>query len=193
MPATEQPGKQSPDTVYEQIHQNIRATDDISFKLMSLVPLITGGAISLLARSDISWGIKCFVSGFAATAAFGVFRWELRNIQLCSWLRDRAKKMDGEPYPDAPELRSIGRRELRIGKTQAEKIIYFAVILAWLLLPGVDGLWRPERTPGRWAGVVVSLAVGVGLAIWMVLSLPTPRKGDDEARLAHAAGKDSNS
>ena len=185
MPA-EQQSKLSSDTEYQQIHENIRATDDISFKLMSLVPLITGGAVSLLANSQLSWGITCFISGFAATAAFGIFRWELRNIQSCNWQRARAEKIDSTNLPDAPELRSIRRRNagrkpvnkntkerlFRIGKTQAEIIIYFAVILAWLLLPSVDGLWRLRGTE-RLIGVVVSFALGLGLAAWIALSLPT--------------------
>jgi hypothetical protein len=195
MAVNEQQGKLSPDTVYQQIHENIRTTDDISFKLMNLVPLISAGGISLLAKSDISWNVKCFVSVFAAIVVFGIFRWELRNIQSCNWQRARAERMDDPGLPDAPELRFIPRAlvqlmrflmnklrkpgptkkegPVRIGKTQAEIIIYLTVILAWLLLPGVNGLWRPDRTPGGWIGAVTSLVLGVGLAAWIALSRPT--------------------
>jgi hypothetical protein len=175
MPANEQRGKLSPDAVYQQIHENIRTTDDISFKLMSLVPLITGAAISLLAKSSIPWGVKCFISAFAAIVVFGIFRWELRNIQLCNWQRVRAEGMDNAHLPGAPELRYVPRKKTKtrsFGKTQAEITIYLAVILAWLLLPGVDGWWRLEGTPGRWVGVAASLAFGVGLAAWIVRSSP---------------------
>jgi hypothetical protein len=202
MSANEHQSEPSPDSVYQQIQQNIRTTDDISFKLMSFVPLISGGGISLLAKNDISWGVKCFISAFAAIIVFGIFRWELRNIQSCNWQRARAEEMGDARLPDAPELRSARRRVLipivhflgtthtgpvdsetekkktgrgppRIGKTQAEIIIYLVVILAWLLLPGVGGLWRPKDTPGGWVGAVISLVLGIGVAAWIVLSCPT--------------------
>src|SRR4051794_23509539 len=83
---------------YQQIHENIRAKDEISFKLMSLVPLISGGGISLLVKSGTPWGLKCFVSALAAVVVFGIFRWELRNIQWCSWLLIQAGEM-GDKRP----------------------------------------------------------------------------------------------
>src|SRR5690349_21713691 len=203
MSANEQRSELSLDAEYQQIHENIRTTDDISFKRMGLVPLISGGVISLLAKSGIPWGVMCFASLFAAIVVFGIFRWELRNIQSCNWQRARAEDMGDTRFPDAPELRFIPQaliqivrflankrktkipetkcnagpesekaKPVRIGKTQAEIIIYLVVILAWLLLPGVDGLWRLKAMPGGWVGAVVSLVLGVGVAAWIVLSCP---------------------
>ena len=59
---------------------------------------------------------------------FGLFRWELRNIQTCSWLRRRAEALErtvvtttGAPKQPLPPL--------PIGKTEAEKGIYSITIL----------------------------------------------------------------
>ena len=198
MSANEQRSELSLDAKYQQIHENIRTTDDISFKLMGFVPLISGAGISLLAKSGIPWGVMSFASLFAAIVVFGILRWELRNIQLCNWQRDRAENMGDPRFPDAPELRFIPRvrflankrktkspetkrnadpesekaKHVRIGKTQAEIIIYLVVILAWLLLPGVDGLWRLKAMPWGWVGAVASLVLGVGVAAWIAWSCP---------------------
>jgi len=162
------------EAVYQQIHEHIRSKDEVSFKLMSLIPLISGGGISLLAQSgSATWGVKLFVSVFAAVAVFGIFRWELRNIQWCSWLWLRAESMGDSQHPVAPELRFAPRRAV-VGKTQAEVIVYLAVIIAWLLLPGMDALARPRETPGIWVGIV-TLALGVVLSTWVALSCPTLR------------------
>ena len=100
----------------------------------------------------------------------------------------QARIIHPEPGPYSPELRwnawkvlisKIKRADKakptdkanRVGKTMAEIIIYLAVILAWLLLPAVDALWRPRDTPGGWVGVVAAL-VGVALGAWTVLSCP---------------------
>src|SRR6266516_134668 len=84
----------SDDAVYHEIYEQVRAKDDVSFKLLSLVPLISGAGISVLVKTDIAWGLKCFVSLFGATVTFSIFRWELRNIQWFDWLLKQAKNID---------------------------------------------------------------------------------------------------
>ena len=40
------------DKLYEQLNTSIRTTDDISFKLLGLVPLISGAALGALVLKD---------------------------------------------------------------------------------------------------------------------------------------------
>jgi hypothetical protein len=155
------------DARYQQIYEQVRAKDDVRFKLLSLVPLISGAGISILVRTDLAWGLKCFVSLFGAIVTFSIFRWELRNIQWCDWLLKQAQDIDHVGPPPQPRLR-VGRKRVAVGKTEAETILYLAVILAWLVLPGLDAFVRGEE-PGV-VGAIAALAVGVALGTWAVMT-----------------------
>jgi hypothetical protein len=155
------------DAQYQQLYEQVRAKDDISFKLLSLVPLISGAGISILVKTDIAWGLKCFVSLFGATVTFSIFRWELRNIQWCDWLLKQARQIESVDPPPEPKLRISLHKRVAVGKTEAETILYMTVILAWLLLPGLDALIRSTENPGL-IGALVTLGVGVALGVWAV-------------------------
>jgi hypothetical protein len=160
--------KPSDDAVYQQIYEQIRAKDDVSFKLLSLVPLISGAGISILVKTDTEWGLKCFVSGFGAIVTFSIFRWELRNIQWCDWYLERAGRMERTERLPETGLRVTRQTLVAFGKTEAEVVLYLAVILTWLLLPGVVALFRPEGSPGVLAGTL-ALVVGVTLGLFAFL------------------------
>lgn len=157
------------DAVYQQLYEQLRAKDDVSFKLLSLVPLISGAGISILIKIDLTWGLKCFVSSFGATVTFCIFRWELRSIRWRDWLLKRANEIENVVAPSAPEIRISPQRRVAVGKTEAETILCLTVTLAWLVLPGLDAFMRLEEKPGV-AGAAVALAVGVVLGAWTVLT-----------------------
>ena len=116
------------DTEYSEIAGHIKATDEISVKVLGFVPLASGATVlGLLLEGDIAKSPMIFViSAFSAVVVFGFFRWELRNIQTCAWLYARACEIDGSKRPEAPG---------GFGKTEAECLIYAATIGLWLLLP----------------------------------------------------------
>src|SRR5262245_11383376 len=128
----------SVDRLYTEFCATIRATDEISFKLMGLVPLATGatGLALFLGEAQLTGKESLVVSLalLAALATLGLFRWELRNIQTCNWLRRRAEKLE-EAY--GPRCVAVGLTgpPSRIGKTEATKAIYCITILGWLMLP----------------------------------------------------------
>ena len=129
--------------LYELYLNKIKETDEISFKLLSLVPLISGvGIFTLLTQNTIKIGenemqipiIVFWLTGiFGALITYCIYRWELRNIQTCKAYRDEAKKIEEK------ELGQVGIfmnfPKTTIGKTEAEKGIYFLTIFFWLLLP----------------------------------------------------------
>jgi hypothetical protein len=128
---------------YAEICSNIRATDEISFKLLGLVPLVSGtGIVVLLDRSrEPAWSpIAVFVAVFGAVISYAIYRWELRNIQTCNWLIDRAADLErdelrlakGQFYNRDAAPKVFGHR---MGKTQAVHLLYGTTIAAWLLLP----------------------------------------------------------
>jgi hypothetical protein len=133
------------DKLYEQLSAGIRATDEISFKLLGLVPLVSGAALGTLLFKDaqpigarLSPSLITLLALFAAAVTLGLFRWELRNVQECAHLIGIAGALArgqlvavGVPA----ERRKRPPPPQRIGKTEAEKIIYGATIVAWLALP----------------------------------------------------------
>jgi hypothetical protein len=85
---------------YGELCSNIRATDDISFKLLGFVPLISGaGIIAVLsAREKLALppAAVVLVALFAATVTLALYRWECRNIDICIWLIGRAADVERE-------------------------------------------------------------------------------------------------
>src|SRR5215831_1436885 len=124
------------DRVYAETCLNIRATDDISFKLMGIVPLLSGTAIlTLFLKEQIPPAhgrLVVALSLFAALITLGLFRWELRNIQTCSWQRRRAEALECLAATAIPKQPKPPRG---IGKTEAEKWIYSVTVMAWLSVP----------------------------------------------------------
>jgi hypothetical protein len=148
--------------IYKDIGNNIRVTDDISFKLLGIVPLASGvgsGALTILEKSKplegYSWLAVTGLSALGALVTLGLFRWELRNIQKCNWLISRAAnfetqilhkenlQFDGMTKQEHLSAKTIS--EVRVsslfetpwGKTQAEKLVYLAAIGAWLVPLGI--------------------------------------------------------
>lgn len=142
--------------LYKEICNNIRVSDDISFKLLGIVPVVSGIGATTLTFLEKSKSLSTHtslavvsLSLLAALMTFGLFVWELRNIQKCSWFIARAADF---------ELRLLGRTDAKEdhstilfagmtnnlkptkklsdrpwGKTQGEKIVYSAAIVIWLI------------------------------------------------------------
>jgi hypothetical protein len=125
---------------YSELCSNIRATDDISFKLLGFVPLISGaGIVAVLSAEEklaLPSAAVVLVALFATIVTLALYRWERRNIGICIWLIARAadveramleaahgieqgtlqglppRHSDGAPTHDRAELeRSCGLRE----------------------------------------------------------------------------------
>lgn len=140
--------------------QNIRTTDEISFKLLGLVPFASGVGIigiSTLDKTSLIPEVRLLVALFAMTITFGLFIWERRNIQLCShyikcaecieqesgfdfvkrpdpnkWPRLQKKKYKDKENPCEHNLKSDSQPGITLRKTNAENIIYTATMIAWL-------------------------------------------------------------
>jgi len=159
----------SVERLYAETCSSIRATDEISFKLMGFVPLVSGAALlTLFLKETISSDKASLVVAlalFAAMVTLGLFRWELRNIQTCSWLRRRAEaleetlvKTSGAPRQPKPPL--------GIGKTEAEKAIYSITILVWLIMPiALVGLDKLAGFLPVYAAIAVLIAILTAVSI----------------------------
>ena len=124
--------------LYTQAYTNMRATDEISLKLLAAIPFVSGVGISLLVRKPTEAfpaGARLLVSLFAAVVTFAIYRWERRNISTCKHYRDYAKGLENEygisltGQKPPQENRFFSRRW---GKTEAEILLYWTVIAGWL-------------------------------------------------------------
>ena len=126
------------ESYYTNLCNNIRFTDDISFKLLGLVPLFSGaGMLVAVLKSEYTWSPAIYgLAAFGALITFGLFRWELRNIQTCKWLIDCGTAEEkGERPVDPGQFYRRANSPMGVGKTEAEKLIYGVTIFTWLLLP----------------------------------------------------------
>jgi hypothetical protein len=149
-------GQATAEERYKQLLADIRITDDISFKLLGFVPLVSGGGViassvgALFVQTNAWSPALVFISVFASIVTFGFYRWEQRNIQRCNWLIERAATVEREEFglavgeyagrPSAPTVLGVP-----MGKTESETLIYWATIVAWLLVPVVVAIAHPLK------------------------------------------------
>ena len=131
------------DRRFEELTAHIRFTDEVSFKLLGFVPLLSvTGIAAVLLKGDARFSpLLMLLSLFAAVITWALFAWELRNIQMCSWCRDRAAELesDSEDLPlAAGHFSRFPDAFRKLGKTAAEKVVYSSTVFAWLLLPIVS-------------------------------------------------------
>src|SRR5262249_3600420 len=132
------------------------------------VPLVSGAALlTLFLKESIpseKASLVVVLALFAALITLGLFRWELRNIQTCSWLRRRAEALE-EALVKASGAPRQPKPPLRIGKTEAEKSIYSITILAWLIMPiTLIGFDEPNGLLPVYVAVAILIAILTALS-----------------------------
>jgi hypothetical protein len=152
------------DKVYDAIRSGIRDTDDISFKLLGLVPLVSGVGLLTVVLGDAEPNLSMIVvlSLFGAIVTLGFFFWEIRNVQTCLWLIDYAKVLEQKMLASAGLPTGIAERPKAprgVGKRTAEKIVYATTVLTWLSVPIAMHALTTDHKVVRCAYIVVSLAV----------------------------------
>lgn len=121
-------------TFYRETCNNIRTTDEISFKLLGLVPLVSGAGIFgiSLDREFASSPFAVILSFFGAVVTVALFIWELRNVSLCNWYVKYAKTLEEGAFGQGIGQFSGRPKAKIIRKTTAEYILYIATISAWI-------------------------------------------------------------
>jgi hypothetical protein len=121
--------------VYEAIQKGIADTDNISFKLIGFVPLVSGAALLtiLFDRTKLPLAVMSLVALFAAAITLGLLWWELRNIQTCHWFILLARELEQKTVTELDFTRPASPGG--VGKHGAAKIIYGTTVICWLILP----------------------------------------------------------
>lgn len=152
--------------IYEAIQRGISETDGISFKLISLVPLVSGTALLTIVLGETKKPILILLSLFAAAITLGIFWWELWNMRTCHWFINLAEKLEKEAIPKL----SFDRPGGIITKDIAAKIIYGATIFTWLTLAMLIGGWP---TPSFVSTAAYALGVIIAVLTIYALSVST--------------------
>jgi hypothetical protein len=71
----------------------------------------------------------------AAFTVFGLYKWELRNIQKCDWLINRAAALEKEG--GISQYQGWENQQTSWGKTRSEKLIYRIAIGVWFVPIGM--------------------------------------------------------
>ena len=151
--------------IYKEICNNIRVSDEISFKLLNIIPVLSGIGSTGLIYLEKS-GFLADYSGYVLTGfsicggliTFGLYKWELRNVQKCNLLIKRAGDFESRLLRgvDSQQEQTIQfanfKEDIKAqsvssisdtpwGKTQAEKLIYSTAIAVWFI-PLAIGLYK---------------------------------------------------
>ena len=125
-------------TVYQEIWTNVRETDQISLKLLAFVPTVStlaAGWLTFLARQGATNELAIIaIAAISALLTLAIYLWERRNIQTCEWLRDRLGTIE-EQWPVILASRPAVPKFAfwKVGKRDAERIIYMAAIAVWFV------------------------------------------------------------
>jgi hypothetical protein len=175
--STTRPAEIALDPRWKGLCQHIHTTDEISFKLLALVPLVSiaGITTTLLTNQPKFTPVVALLSLFAAAVTHAIWIWERRNIQTCQWLLCRAADLERRAFGGVPgQFFAAPEKPGRQGKTEAERLVYGLTIGAWLLLPGAV---FASQWPGASAATVLgagayALAAGwLGVRAWRAVHL----------------------
>ena len=150
---------------YQEVCTSYHAIDDFRAKLLGFLPLVSGAGIFFLLNDALTDATKrAFatvylgpIGLFSFVVTLGLFFYELRGIQKCNGLIAVGKKI--EAMLDINGNGQFTQREDAvagfIGKTLAARVIYPAVLAAWIFVALVS-IW-PQ---GAWWVALLVFFIG---------------------------------
>jgi hypothetical protein len=176
---------------YGQTTDLLRSLTDVRFKLLALVPTLSGIAVALLGRPrPAAELLGVGLLGFVAT--LGVLVYDLRNTQVYDYALRRAGELEarlgiaspfggsrpGGLYAERPEptIRPFGLAAASYDRALA--LVYGAALAGWSYLVVWGALRALDVGGARKAGAVIGLALGLLAAI--ELARVTPGRGKQE-------------
>jgi hypothetical protein len=170
---------------YQQTTGLLGAINDVRFKLLALVPTLSGAAVAVLGRPS-STAVLLGVGLIGLVATVGVLLYELRNTQLYHYGLRRAQKLErqlglmslddgvgpGGLYSDRPTsaLRLFG--VLPVDRDAGLTLVYSAAIAGWTYLCAWGALHALGLDHARQFGG----AIGIGVGLLLVVELTRARE-----------------
>lgn len=173
---------------YDHTLDQLRTLTDVRFKLLALVPTVSGTAIGLLGRPR-SAAELLGVGLLGLCATLGIVFYELRNTQLYDYAAQRARAVErelqlapalggqgpGGLYSERPD-RSIHVLGFELGHDRGLALVYGAALAGWSYLVSWGALRALDVARPRAIGGI--LGVLVGLVVVAVLVRITVRDAE---------------
>jgi hypothetical protein len=180
---------------YDQTTDLVRALTDVRFKLLALVPTISGVAVAVVGRSG-SAGQLLAVGALGLVATTGVLLYEIRNTQVYEYALRRAKDLEarlglvsragtpGGPFTERPGRTARVFGIAIAGHDRGLALVYGAALAGWAYLVGWGGLRALDVGNAKQAGAAIGIALGlVVIAELMRIDV----RADEAGAAAHAA------
>jgi hypothetical protein len=172
---------------YQQTTDLMRQITDARFKLLALVPTLSGAAVAILGRPS-SAGELLAVGLLGLVATVGVLLYELRNAQLYDYGLHRAQELErrlelpslgdgssGGLFSERPDrsLRLLG--VLPVDRDAGLILVYSAALAGWTYLCAWGALRALGLGHTRQAGGAIGVLVGLVLVIELTRVHDAPR------------------
>jgi hypothetical protein len=176
---------------YDHTLDQLRTLTDVRFKLLALVPTVSGVAIGLLGRPR-SAAELLGVGLLGLCATLGILFYELRNTQLSDYATQRAKAVErelglasafgaagpGGLYSERPD-RGVHVLGVELGHDRGLSLVYGAALAGWGYLVSWGGLRALDVARPRAIGGIIGVCVG--LVVVAALLRVTVRDGESAA------------
>ena len=182
---------------YDHTLDQLRTLTDVRFKLLALVPTVSGTAIGLLGRPR-SAAELLGVGLLGLCATLGILVYELRNTQLYDYATRRAKAVErelqlvsafggqaaGGLYSERPDG-SIHLLGFELGHDRGLALVYGAALAGWSYLVSWGALRALDVSRPRAIGGIIGVAVGLVVVAALVrITVRTPEPAEAAPQLA---------
>jgi hypothetical protein len=158
---------------YESASRLLEALDEIRFKLLALVPALTGAVVALVSAGRT--GVELLaIGGLGLAATSGVLAYELRNGELRRRAGQRVNELEAQLFAHGPLVGKAGRTPKLFGIVPASHrlgvgLVYGAALGGWVYLVVWGALLAAgagRHSPGWGLAVGVVAALGV---VWQIV------------------------
>lgn len=166
---------------YRQTSELVQSLTDVRFKLLALVPTLSGVAVAVLAHPSAAVELLA-VGALGLTATLGLLLYELRNSALHDYAVARARELEasigfvsirrnapvGGPFRDLPER----------GGDRGFALVYGAALSGWSYLVAWGTLRALDLSRARPVGAAIGAAVGLLVVVELVRVRSQPAVAD---------------
>jgi len=183
---------------YAQTTELLRTLTDVRFKLLAVVPTISGVAVALLGHGRTAAELLT-VGAVGLVATLGILVYELRNTQIYDYALDRAAALEsrlgmvsvfgsrsGRLFSERPGGRTVRLFGLTaVGHDRGLSLVYGVALAAWSYLVAWGALRAFDVGSARPLGAGIGLIVGLVVMAELLRSM-TARPSLVRRRLSRA-------